>query len=88
VRRSRGAGTVVAVIEVLNKKNGEPFDSNDEHILAAASQSVADALAERFKELEYCAEAFSGMKISSSRSYFFISYTSNRFLFVFLFFQL
>jgi hypothetical protein len=60
VRRSRGAGAVVAVIEMMNKMNGEVFDAEDEQIVAAASQNVADALAERFKELETCADTFSG----------------------------
>ena len=62
VRRSRGAGAVVAVIEMMNKIGGEPFDMEDEHIIAAASQHVAEALAERFKELETCAETFAGKK--------------------------
>ena len=62
VRRSRGAGAVVAVVECVNKKEGKEFDTDDELLLASFSQRIADALAERFKELENCAEVFAGKK--------------------------
>lgn len=59
VRRARGGGAVAAVIEMINKIDGE-FGPDDEEVLAACAQKVADVLSDKFSDLLKIAERFSG----------------------------
>jgi hypothetical protein len=56
----RGGGAVIGVLQLLNKKGGEFFDSQDEIALANCALKIADDLNERFKSLMSAAEKFSG----------------------------
>ena len=56
----RGGGAVVGVIQMLNKRKGQDFDSQDEQALANCVQRIADDMNERFKDLLVVAERFSG----------------------------
>jgi hypothetical protein len=51
VRNNRGGGKIVAVVELINKSNGEPFDSNDEDVLAVSVMRIVDELDMSFQEL-------------------------------------
>jgi hypothetical protein len=59
VRRGKGGGNVVAVVQMINKDNNEDFGADDEDVLAACAHRVADVMSDRFKALESCAERFS-----------------------------
>lgn len=63
VRRLRGGGAVCAVIEMINKNNGEVFSREDEEVLAVCVQRVADVLSDRFKDLQLCAKKFSASAV-------------------------
>lgn len=58
VRRSRGGGNIVAVIQMINKDNNGDFGADDEDVLAACASKVGDMLSERFAALQSCAERF------------------------------
>lgn len=60
VRDHRGGGSIVAVIQMLNKIGGGAFDQSDEDALAACTQRVADDISTRFKELLSAASKFAG----------------------------
>jgi hypothetical protein len=60
VRRNRGGGNIVAVVEMMNKAEGADFSYEDEEILNACCENVADVLSDRFKELMNAGERFSG----------------------------
>jgi hypothetical protein len=60
VRRSRGSGHIVAVLEMINKLEGQDFTTEDEELLATCAERVGDVLSDRFKELMYAGERFSG----------------------------
>jgi hypothetical protein len=68
VRRSRGSGNVVAVVEMVNKAEGADFTNDDEEFIGSCVESVADLLSDRFKELMNAGERFSGDFISSLSS--------------------
>lgn len=51
IRANRGGGRVIGVIELINKANGELFDSNDEDILAQLVYQFTDDLSSEFTEL-------------------------------------
>lgn len=59
VRRIRGGGTICAVIQMINKNNGEDFTSADEEVLSVCVQRIADMLSDKFKDLQQCAKKFS-----------------------------
>jgi len=47
-----GESSVIAVIQMLNKKGSEPFDSHDEEILDNCQIQVAEALDLQFSTLK------------------------------------
>lgn len=51
IRANRGGGRVIGVIELINKSNGELFDSNDEDVLAQLVYQFTDDLSAEFSEL-------------------------------------
>lgn len=51
LRANRGGGKVVGVIELINKNNGELFDSNDEDLLSQMVNHITDDMATEFAEL-------------------------------------
>lgn len=51
IRANRGGGRVIGVIELINKANGELFDSNDEDVLAQLVYQFTDDLSAEFSEL-------------------------------------
>ena len=59
VRGNRGGGPIAGVVQMMNKRNGD-FDETDEETLSKCVQHVADLLSERFQELTYLAEKFTG----------------------------
>lgn len=59
VRRGKGGGNVIAVVQMINKDNLQDFGGDDEDVLAACANRVADVMNDRFKALESCAERFS-----------------------------
>ena len=56
----RGGGAVIGVLQMLNKRDNEEFDSQDEQALANCAQRISDDMNERFKDLLTVAEKFSG----------------------------
>eukprot|EP00601_Ochromonadales_sp_CCMP2298_P006493 CAMPEP_0173200778 /NCGR_PEP_ID=MMETSP1141-20130122/17975_1 /TAXON_ID=483371 /ORGANISM="non described non described, Strain CCMP2298" /LENGTH=444 /DNA_ID=CAMNT_0014125807 /DNA_START=97 /DNA_END=1431 /DNA_ORIENTATION=+ len=63
VRGNRGGGSIVAVIQALNKVGADHFDDHDEEMLSACVAKVADLLSVRFSELMNVAEKFCGQAI-------------------------
>lgn len=59
VRRTRGGGSIVAVIEMINKKGGMEFGADDEEALNTCVQRIADVLSDQFSHLQNCAKKFS-----------------------------
>ncbi len=51
VRANRGGGKIIGVIELINKKNGELFNSNDEDVLGQMVNQFTDDLSAEFAEL-------------------------------------
>jgi hypothetical protein len=51
IRANRGGGRVIGVIELINKSNGELFDSNDEDLLAQLVYQFTDDLSSEFTQL-------------------------------------
>jgi hypothetical protein len=51
VRKNRGGGGLVAVIEMMNKADNQDFTSDDEDILTKCVENIADMLSNRFQEL-------------------------------------
>jgi hypothetical protein len=51
IRANRGGGRIIGVIELINKSNGELFDSNDEDLLAQLVYQFTDDLSSEFSEL-------------------------------------
>lgn len=60
VRRNRGGGNIVAVVEMMNKADNQDFSYDDDDILNSCCENVADVLSDRFKELMNAGERFSG----------------------------
>lgn len=61
VRGMRGGGSIIGVIQMLNKIGGDgTFDANDEELLASFAGKVADVLSVRFTDLINIADKFSG----------------------------
>ena len=52
IRGRTGDNGVLAVIQMLNKKGGLPFDKHDEEILDSCQLQVADALDLQFSSLK------------------------------------
>merc|ERR1712032_839884 len=59
----RGGGSVIGVIQLLNKKEGNEFDGGDEQLLMITTQKIADDLSEKFKHLTQIADKFAGSAI-------------------------
>jgi hypothetical protein len=59
IRRLRGGGSIVAVVEMINKKDDAAFGTEDEEVLTVCVQRVADELSDRFMHLQQCAKMFS-----------------------------
>ena len=60
LRSHRGGGSVIGVIQMINKHDNLEFDAHDEELLAACVQKIADEINARFKELLHAAEKFVG----------------------------
>lgn len=60
VRRNRGGGNIIAVVEMMNKADNQDFSEDDEQILTACCENVAEVLSNRFQELMNAGERFSG----------------------------
>jgi len=63
IRTMRGGGAVIGVVQMLNKKDNEDFDLQDEQALANCAQKIAEDMNERFKDLLLVADKFSGNAI-------------------------
>lgn len=60
MRGVRGGGNIIGVIQMINKKNGQDFDKNDEDALLACVQRIADVLSAKFNDLLTVADRFAG----------------------------
>lgn len=63
LRAHRGGGSIIGVIQMVNKIGAEGFDQSDEETLAVCVQRISDDLNARFKELLNAAEKFSASTI-------------------------
>lgn len=60
MRSHRGGGSVIAVIQMLNKLDETSFNDDDVDQLAICAQRVADDINAKFRELLHAAEKFAG----------------------------
>ena len=58
IRMNQGSGPVIAVLQMLNKANGQSFDEQDNDILSRYCNKISDELNNRFSELLQAAEVF------------------------------
>jgi len=63
LRQHRGGGSIIGVIQMVNKIGAEGFDAQDEDTLAVCVQRIADDLNARFRELLNAAEKFSASSV-------------------------
>jgi hypothetical protein len=59
LRANRGGGRVVAVVNLINKKDDQPFDENDEVVLQQMSNNFIDEMAGEFTELLHLNDSIS-----------------------------
>lgn len=59
LRANRGGGRVVAVVSLINKKDDQSFDDNDEILLHQMSNNFIDEMAAEFSELLHLNDSIS-----------------------------
>eukprot|EP01035_Chromulina_nebulosa_P017515 gene17515-23076_t len=57
---NRSGGTIVGVVQMLNKKDSLYFNDEDERALAACVDKIADSLNDKFQDLLIVSEKFNG----------------------------